>query len=122
MVRLKIGTAEFEAQGSPWAAWLYLEEFYGAEMDAHDWYEDWVRAVSGVKGSGRINMMFLLRTAWAMVKCADDSAPGFEGWLRGLDCSCRPGDPWVTEVLGAISAEMFRQPGEDGEAGEGEQG
>ena len=105
---------EQSVQGSPWALMLYQREFKDEEGKNADFYADWVDYLIAIDDaqngkSATIDVMFLIKTAWAMAKNADDSVPNFETWARESAISMEPGAPWMTEVQTAIFAEIFRR-------------
>lgn len=122
MLTVHVGSEETSVQGSPWALFIYQREFAEGGKKA-DWYADYERAYSKVaelptnddgtfenplKFIEAIDALFLLKTAWAMAKNADDATPPFEEWARGIDASLAPIAPWKLEVNAAINAELFR--------------
>lgn len=104
---------EQSVQGSPWALMLYQREFKDDGKNA-DFYADFVGFLETIEdiragNAFSVDFTFLLKTAWAMAKNADDSIPDFETWARESDISMDPSAPWMMEVQDAIFAELFRR-------------
>lgn len=115
-----------DLQGSPWALFIYQREF------GTSWHDDYDAAFKeagkvledksvtdpaqrGINFMSKVDPLFLLKTAWAMARNNDDSFPGFEEWVKTLDCPMTPISGWKFGVNSAINAELFRIPQQEAE-------
>lgn len=108
---IHFGDREVRVQGSPWALFLYDQEF---STETTCFFSDLERSADPV---------FLLKCAWAMAKCYADSIkdplfPPFKEWMQSLDISMQANAPWTQEVVSALNAEVFRSNNHSGEESE----
>lgn len=105
---------EMQVQGSPWALHLYQNEFAVDGVKA-DFYGDLENYFACYEEHKPVDVIFLLKIAWAMGKNADDDLPNYEDWLRDLDVSACATEPWIDEISGAMMGELFRPRMANGE-------
>ena len=117
-------------QGSPLTLLIYRQEFSG-DSDAHDGNlgAQLADLIQSEERDGEtvffVNLVGLLRIAWALAKTYDKRTPNFEAWLADFDesaFSLSDGDELSRIVDDVVTAELFiterpyeREPEEDEE-------
>ena len=126
---IHLGDVEIQAQGSPWAVFLYQREFSTPDHKV-SWYEDYEQTTDDfeysqaddatqrqteniVRSVSALDAMFCLKTLWACAACHDEAhTPPYEKWLKQVsaegDIPLSPFSSWKLEVSALINAEIFR--------------
>ena len=102
MKRAHIWGRDLEMQGSPWTFVVYKRAFGGDLLsDVVDTYK-----------KDSIELVDLLKFAWAMCRTSSDGVPDFEEWCRSFtDFTLADGEAEAVAsvIISAINAEIFRR-------------
>ena len=105
MSEVTLGNEVVTVTGGPMALLEYQREF-SDEHGKANWYADYSAALETPYGFP--DPLFLLKTCWAMAKCADKATEPFDTWARDLDIPMNFGAAWEMEVWDAIVSDIFR--------------